>query len=190
MKLNLDQTVPAGTLLVAAIAARGQTPTTVIDKKDNLWVRDVEVNNSSNTTVVAIFHSTLTTALNNGNEITASVTTANGQLRKLAVFRLDGLTMHDQSGSAMTTGTSAVVTTSGPVASPTQLMIGVVATGFNTADSYIPSAGFTEVHEFGSSFSSGCFDTKLTKTASGVQTMSVGTSFETANYAVVLSTYR
>jgi len=189
--LTLTTTVPAGTLLVVEVAARGAPPISVSDTKLHNWTTAVAIGNLSGTSVAGIYYTQLTSSLKAGDTITATVTTSNSNTRALAVFKLDGAGALDQTGSANPDNTSAPsVTTIGAVAATTELAFGAIATGFNSPDSFVPGLGFVEELEFGMQFSSGSFNHKRIVGATGAQTFAVTTQQSSAAYAIVIATFR
>ncbi len=189
--LTLTSNVAAGTLLVVEVAARGDAPVTVADTKHHTWKTAVEIGNLSGTSVAGIYYTVLATPLAPGDTVAATVTTSSGNTRALAVFKLDNASTLDQTGSGQPDNTTAPsVTTTAAVTAGSELAFGVVVTGFNAADSFVPGQGFVEELEFGTALSSGSFNHKRLVGASGAQTFAVTSQQGSAAYAVVIATFR
>ncbi len=190
--LTLGQPVPAGSLVIVQVAARGNTPIGVTDSKANAWTMAVAVENSTSQAVAAIFYGHVATALVAGDTITASVGGfAQPNDRAIGALIAGGVSALDQIGTAQATTVTPSVATLGAVTAASELFIGVTATGFITPDTFTPSSGFTQIYEYGTSNSSGSFDDKITTTAAGVATYGTTTTQGgMANYAVVIATFK
>ena len=190
VSLAVSSTIPAGTMLVAELAARGDPPAKLSDSRNGAWVTVVEVGNNSGASIAGIYATVLANALLPGDTIVAEVASSNAYTRALVVLQLDSVRTTDQIGTSQTPGTSQSVTTIGSVVTGPQLELATIATGFNTADAYAPGSGFDEIDEFGTAFSSGSFNRKIVTSASGPQTFSVTTLHAAASYALVIATFR
>ncbi|MBL0220782.1 MAG: hypothetical protein IPQ07_43795 [Myxococcales bacterium] len=189
--LSLTTTVPAGTLLVLEVAARGDPPITITDSKQHVWKTAVEIGNLSGTSVAGIYYVVLPSPLGIGDTVTATVTTSNADTRALALFKLDNASMLDQTGSGQPTSTSSPsVTTTAAVTAGTELAFGTIVTGFSAPDSFAPGQSFIEELEFGTSLSSGSFNHKRLVGATGAQTFAVTTQQSLAAYGMVIATFR
>jgi hypothetical protein len=190
VSLVLTKAVAAGTMLVAEVAGRGDPPVSVTDSKLNTWSTVVEVGNASGASIAGVYAVVVAAPLAAGDTITATVTSSSSYTRAIAVFALDRAATVDRTGTAQTTGTNPSVTTTGAVTATAELELGVIATGFNTADAFTPGLAFEEVFEFGTTFSSGSFNRKSATAPVGPRTFTVTTLQSSASYALAIATFR
>lgn len=185
--LKLPTAVPVGSLLVLEVAARGVTPTIVVDSRGHSWIKAAEIDNSTETSVAAIFHVVTVEPLSTSDEIIATVGGSDGQARGIALFLLEGATSLDQVGSAQASTPTPSVSTTGPLTASPELAFGVVVTGFNTPTTFVPGLGFVEVGELSTALSSGSFNHKTIVDQIGTFEVTATTN---ANFALALATYR
>jgi hypothetical protein len=190
--LALTRGAASGALVIVQVGAQGHTPITVSDSKGNAWSTAIELDNTPNTAAAGIYYSTLTKALAAGDAITATVGGgANANTRAIAAVVADGVTAPDQIGGARATGTTTPnASTKGAVIASAELVLGVTATGWMNADTFAPSSGFTQLYQYGTPDSSGCFDYEVSTTLSGVQTYGTTTTQAMASYAIVIATFK
>ena len=185
--LKLPTAVSAGSLLVVEVAARGVTPTLVVDSRGHDWIKAAEIDNSTATSVAAIFHVVTVEPLTTSDEITATVGAGDGRARAIALFLIEGATSLDQVGSSQGSTLTPSVSTTGALTASPELAFGVVVTGFNTPTTFVPGLGFVEAAEFSTALSSGSFNHKTIVDQLG--TFEV-TATANANFALALATYR
>ena len=168
--------------------ARGHRYVAEPDSQNHTWIKDAEITNSTNTSVVAIFHVRTTSVLDE-DQITATVTAGESRERGLALFALEGVGMLDQAGIAQDSTAMPSVATTGPIGGPV-LAFGVVVTGFNNPITFTPQQGFVEATNFATSLSSASFDHALIESGAGQPLTFATTASSTANFGVAIATYR
>lgn len=190
--LTLGATVPAGRLLVALVGARGRTPVVVTDTRLNTWMTAVEQDNSTTTATAGIYYALVTSPLDAGDTISASVSGgANTYLRTLGAVSIADVSAIDQIGQLQQSSTMLEVSTQGPAASDARVVVAAIATGNNSADQFIHTGDFTEVHHYGGTFSSGSSWVASKAALAGVPTFTATTlQGLQANYALVIATFR
>jgi hypothetical protein len=192
--MTVNQSVPAGSLVVVLVAGRGSEASSVSDFKGNVWRTAVRESNASGACAVGVFHSTLTTALVAGDPIIATWRGASNRPKAVGALKATNVRSLDQVGSARTNAdTLLAASTAAPVTAASGLLVAATCTGQSTETSFDNANGFVRQFQFSARQSSGSFSYRIDTALSGVQSFRVAARAApggAANFATVIATFK